>query len=208
VNADQTAALRSVAALVIVMPGPATLLIALHAHEAGWRATHSAGGIVAGDLVLITLSGLGLSAISMRWPTLALGLTVTGAMYIAWLGLVMLRATPRDGDSTSAMRSPTGGFLNGFTLTLLNPKPILFFGAFFPLFIDRSADHWMGSFYLLGLVFEVINLCYFAGLIALVSRTRGLTTLTDATRGRIQKAGGLALLSCAALMLIGLRHSS
>jgi leucine efflux protein len=193
------------ATLVILVPGPATLLVAGHAQRGAWDAARVTAGVVTGDLVLITLSGLGFSALMQQWPALGLVLTVAGALYVAWLGWGLWRSRP---DATRADRASSpmtrGGFAQGLMLTLTNPKPILFFGAFFPLFIDRTdngAGHWMTSFYALGAVFEAINLIYFAVLIGLVARLRRLPALAGVSRGRLHRVSGGGLMLCAALML-------
>jgi leucine efflux protein len=188
------------AALVIVVPGPATLLVAGQAHRSGWHAARATAGVVAGDLVLITLSGLGFAAVMQQWPALGLVLTMAGALYVAWLGLQLLRSAPAS-PSAPAAEAPSAGFLQGLTLTLTNPKPVLFFGAFFPLFIDRADGHWMTGFYALGAIFEAINLVYFGALIGLVSRLRRVTAWRGLGRGRIHQLSGGGLLLCAVAML-------
>jgi len=190
----------SAAALVILVPGPATLLVAGQAHRSGWRAARATAGVVAGDLVLITLSGLGFAAVMQQWPALGLALTTAGALYVAWLGFGLVRGTPASSDAPAA-EAPRAGFLQGLTLTLTNPKPVLFFGAFFPLFIDRASGHWMTGFYALGAIFEAINLVYFGALILLVSRLRRVAAFGGALRGRVHQLSGGGLLLCAAAML-------
>jgi len=190
----------SAAALVILVPGPATLLVAGQAHRSGWHAARATAGVVAGDLVLITLSGLGFAAVMQQWPALGVALTVAGALYVAWLGLGLLRSAPGSAG-TPTTDAPHAGFVQGLTLTLTNPKPVLFFGAFFPLFIDRAGGHWMTGFYALGAIFEAINLVYFGALIGLVSRLRRVTAWRVLRRGRIHQLSGGGLLLCAAVML-------
>ncbi|HEX5687034.1 MAG TPA: LysE family transporter [Ideonella sp.] len=190
----------SAAALVVLVPGPATLLVAGQAHRSGWRAARATAGVVAGDLVLITLSGLGFAAVMQQWPALGQALTVAGALYVAWLGLGLLRSAPASSGACAA-DTPRAGFLQGLMLTLTNPKPVLFFGAFFPLFIDRAGGRWMTSFYALGAIFEVINLVYFGVLILLVTRLRRVAALGGVPRGRIHQLSGVGLLLCAVAML-------
>lgn len=187
------------AALVIIVPGPATLLVAGQAHRSGWQAVRTTAGVVLGDLVLISLSGLGFATLMQRWPTLGLSLTVLGAAYVAYLGWRSWRASPQQADGLRA--SSRGSFAQGLVLTLTNPKPILFFGAFFPLFIDpgkSDGGHWMSGFCALGALFEAINLLYFAALIFLVSRLRKVTPWQ---RLPLHRLGGGGLMLCAAAML-------
>lgn len=194
------AAFVAAAALVIIVPGPATLLVAGHAHHGGWQAARATAGVVLGDLVLIGLSGLGFATLMQQWPMLGLSLTVLGALYVGWLGWRSWRASPTQADGPRHARV-RHSFVQGLALTLTNPKPILFFGAFFPLFIDpvtSDAGHWVDGFCALGAIFEAINLLYFAALIALVSRLRRMGRWT---RLPLHRLGGAGLMVCAALML-------
>ena len=185
------------AGLVIVVPGPATVFVAARAQ----RGTHSAGwataGIVAGDLVLIGLSGLGLSALFSRWPALLLVVKISGALYVAWLGLQLLRPI-----GTQRTEIPgDGGFVMGLLLTLTNPKPILFFSAFFPMFIDPATHSWLGSFYLLGVWFEALNLAYFGTLSWVVIALQRSGALGGLSERWLRRISGCGLLLCAALIV-------
>jgi leucine efflux protein len=57
-----------------------------------------------------------------------------GAAYLAWLGFQMLVAKP----GAAPVLNITAGhyFRQALMITLLNPKAILFYMAFFPLFVD------------------------------------------------------------------------
>ena len=67
-------------------------------------------------------------------------LRLAGAAYLAWLGWKMIRSAGASGMPAAAA-APRGGFvLQGFLVALGNPKTLLFFGAFFPQFIDPAAD--------------------------------------------------------------------
>jgi homoserine/homoserine lactone efflux protein len=68
-------------------------------------------------------------------------LRLAGAAYLVWLGWKMIRSG-NEGSEAKATRAPRGGFLmQGALVALSNPKTLLFFGAFFPQFIDPSRDH-------------------------------------------------------------------
>src|SRR5688572_30861779 len=73
------------ATLVVLVPGPATLYVAGQAHRSAGSAGRAMAGIIVGDLVLITLSGLGFSALVTRWPVMLLVLQLGGALYVTFL---------------------------------------------------------------------------------------------------------------------------
>jgi homoserine/homoserine lactone efflux protein len=65
-------------------------------------------------------------------------LRLAGAAYLIWLGWKMIRSS---GAAVAGQvpRPPRGGFtLQGVIVALSNPKTLLFFGAFFPQFIDPA----------------------------------------------------------------------
>jgi leucine efflux protein len=186
--------------LVIMIPGPATLFIATRSS----RTAAAAGvlGIVAGDLMLIALACLGLGALLQQWPVLLGVIKWAGACYLVYLGVGMLwprqaaRNTPGDDRKRDGR-----GFATGLLITLSNPKPLLFFGAFFPLFIPaQSRDPW-ASFLALGLVFELLNLAYFGVLITLLGRVRTALQSQARTASALRTLAGLGLVGCAVLML-------
>ena len=64
-----------------------------------------------------------------------------GAAYLIWMGVQMFRSSGKV-DASGAPLIPRGGFfLQGFLVAVSNPKALIFFGAFFPQFIDPARDH-------------------------------------------------------------------
>lgn len=182
------------ALLVIVVPGPATLYVLSQARTAAPRALRAVAGLFVGDLLLITAAGLGLGALLRQWPMALMTLRFVGAAYVAWLGLAMWRSVP----ATGAAASTSGdAFRPALLLTLLNPKPILFFGAFFPLFLAVDSGDWLAGFLRLGLLFELINIGWFTLLITAAVRLRDHVPAGP----WLTRLGGLGLLGCAALVL-------
>jgi leucine efflux protein len=187
------------AATVIVVPGPATLLVAARAGVSRRAAMMATAGIVAGDVLAITLAGAGLAGLAAQLPALMHALRLVGAAWVAWLGVGMLRAPAAiPGLTPTAAPSSRHAFSQALAMTLTNPKPMLFFAAFFPLFIAPGVGPSLSAFWSLGALFEALNLVWFAGVTALaevVARRRGRG------RGVLQQLGGMALLGCAVLVL-------
>lgn len=191
------AAFVAASALVIVVPGPATLFVLDQARVSRRRAALAVLGLAAGDLLLITAAGLGLATLLREWPALLAALRLGGAAYVAWLGLAMLRPAA-DAHAHAPRR---GSFVPALWLTLGNPKPLLFFGAFFPLFIAAGPAPWLMEFWRLGLVFELINLGYFAALVALFTALR--RRLPVGAGSAFRRLGGAGLIGCALWVLLG-----
>ncbi|QTN29115.1 LysE family transporter [Rhodoferax sp. AJA081-3] len=189
------------ATLVIVVPGPATLYVAGRARHSARSGFSAVLGIVVGDILLITVSGLGFATLVAQWPRLLDVMKFGGGLYIAYLALELLMPQPSPGQVAHGT-PPAGGFAKALLLTLSNPKPILFFSAFFPGFIDHSAPSAMCSFYLLGALFEAINLVYFAALIVLVGRLRQSRHFGSVAGVHLQRLSGIGLLLCSAFVLL------
>jgi leucine efflux protein len=193
------------ALLVIVIPGPATLYIAGTAREAWRRAGVAAAGIVVGDLVLIALSALGFAAVLAARPQLVSAIKLVGALYLAYLGVGLLRSR-RGAPALASSPSPPSvrawrHGVTGLLLTLTNPKPVVFFGAFLPLFVARDAPSPLTSFCTLGALFELINLSYFAAMIVVVRRLRASPGVARFLGGGFDRLCGAGLLACSALVL-------
>lgn len=192
------------ATLVILIPGPATLYVAGRTQRSVSSGCWATLGIVAGDIVLITLSGFGFAALVAQWPLLQAVIKVGGGLYVAYLALELFNSPTSQNYAGPAKPAP-GGFAKALLITLANPKPILFFAAFFPMFIDKAAGSTTRSFFALGAMFEVINLVYFAALIAIVARLQRAQLLGQSGSALLQKISAVGLLICSAVVLSSIR---
>ena len=89
----------------------------------------------------MTLSILGLGAILSTSATLFSVLRWVGAIYLIYLGIKLWLSPPQPRSvlSPTTAASKRRLFTSAFIVTSLNPKSIVFFVAFLPQFIDRSA---------------------------------------------------------------------
>ncbi|MES2153096.1 MAG: LysE family transporter [Pseudomonadota bacterium] len=183
------------AALMILVPGPATLYVAGQVRYSTRRGYLATLGIIGGDVILIAFSGLGFATLVHTWPLLLEVIKVCGGLYLAFLGLAMYNSPAPEAAPGSA---GADSVFQALLVTLTNPKSILFFAAFFPLFIDRSTGTEVQSYYLLGFMFEALNIVYFATVVALVSHLR---TLPAASRLPLHKLSACALMLCSVFVL-------
>ena len=123
--------------IFLALPGPGTFALLTATGKAGMRGGAAAtAGVILGDQVLLWLAVAGVSALLAAHPALFRFVQWSGAAYLAWIGLRLLLA--RDG-APPIVRMDAGRYLNqAFLITLLNPKAIVFYMAFFPLFIDPA----------------------------------------------------------------------
>ena len=127
------------AAIVVflALPGPGTFALLTSTSKGGFRAGAAATlGVIAGDQVLMWLAVAGVAALLAANPFLFRGVQYLGAAYLAWIGLKLLFA--KEGSAAPIRIEPRQYARQAFLITLLNPKAIVFYMAFFPLFIDPA----------------------------------------------------------------------
>lgn len=133
---------------LVLLPGPDTLLVAGHAARRGLRAGMAAiGGIQLGGLFYMALCGFGFLSVLNAVPGLFMAVRIAGAIYLAWLGLQMIRGAIKPAPASEAPKMRLGGspFAQGFVSTVLNPKVAIFFLAALPQFVGTGPDApWQG----------------------------------------------------------------
>ena len=133
-----------IAAILVfqLIPGPGTLTIlgatARHGVGVGFAAV---GGTLLGDFIYMAGAVLGLATVMNAYPLAFAVLQWFGVGYLCWLGLQLLRS-PVVGAGSASVPEQSGGhyFRQACLVSLANPKVILFFMAFFPLFLRVDAS--------------------------------------------------------------------
>ena len=180
--------------LFLLVPGPGNLALITSTTKGGIKGGFGAiFGIMAGDQVLMWLAIAGMAAVMAAYPNAFVAIQWLGAAYLTWLGAKMLLAKP--GDAPILNIKPSQFFKQSLLITLLNPKAIVFYMAFFPLFID-PAKH-LGLTTYLALTLTSAALCFLYGLTSV--------TLTHflAARFRSNPVLGRVLEKIAGLCLVG-----
>lgn len=160
-----------VAALLVflLLPGPGNLAIVSSTAQGGVRGGMAATlGIIVGDQILLWCAVAGVAALLQSYPGVFAGVQWLGAAYLAWLGWHLLRAKP--GAAPVLTIKPHHFFRQAFFITLLNPKAIVFYMAFFPLFVDPQRHQGLLTFGVMALTIAVLG--FFYGLIASVLTQR------------------------------------
>lgn len=132
-----------IAAIVVfqLIPGAGTIAILNATARNGIRAGLGAVfGTLLGDFAFMIAALAGLAALMQQNPFLFELLQYFGAAYLVWLGVGLLRAniTP-DNGKTEPKKSASVYFKQAFFVSITNPKVMLFFVAFFPLFLRHDA---------------------------------------------------------------------
>jgi threonine/homoserine/homoserine lactone efflux protein len=148
--------------LLVAVPGPSTLYVVTQVKLGGPRAALALAGVVSGDLVLALLAATGAAVAIQAIPAIAVGLEAIGALYIGWIGLGFLMRSEGANGGISKQGSPV--FLGGFAVAASNPKVMLTFVAFLPLFLGE-ADFRNQQMIMLSLTFEIVNAIYLSALV-------------------------------------------
>lgn len=152
--------LISATMIFLLLPGPGTLCILMGSGKNGWRGGFaSLAGVLLGDILLMTLAAAGVAAVLHANPLLFKGLQYSGCAYLVYLGLRLVFAK-QEGNGRVLPFSSARDFRRGFLITLINPKAIVFYMAFFPLFIDVSVHQGNMTFLVMGMVICCCTLLY------------------------------------------------
>jgi threonine/homoserine/homoserine lactone efflux protein len=149
------------ASLVLnLTPGQDTISVMSRSIDQGAVAgVATATGVCTGLVVHTILDVLGLGALIRSSAWLYLGLQLGGAVYLAHLGLQLLRAPQRQlAVAASAPKRPARMFFDGFLSNLCNPRTAVFYLASLPHFVAPGATHAMLSRFVLGIVFAAMSL--------------------------------------------------
>ncbi|KKO13885.1 MULTISPECIES: LysE family transporter [Pseudomonas] len=152
--------------IVLAIPGPGNFALITATGKGGIKAGMAATcGVILGDQVLLWLAVAGVATLLAAYPAAFHVVQWAGAAYLAYLGLRMLLSKP--GGAPRASRMDNGQYLRQtMMITLLNPKAIMFYMAFFPLFVDPVKHQGLVTFSFLAATVAVVTFLY--GLIAVV----------------------------------------
>jgi threonine/homoserine/homoserine lactone efflux protein len=186
-------------AVFLVLPGPGTLALLASAGKGGVRGGVAATlGLIVGDQVLLWLAVAGVAAILQGHPLLFKAVQYAGAAYLVIIGLRLAL-----GSGAALRPVPIHGrhfFRQALLITLLNPKAIVFYMAFFPLFIDPATQRGFVTFGAMALT--IAGLAFAYGLLlavlahavtARVKTHRSLLRVLERLAGTVLVAFGIRL---------------
>jgi threonine/homoserine/homoserine lactone efflux protein len=177
----------------LAIPGPGNLALVTSTSKGGMRGGLAATfGVILGDQVLMWSAVAGVAALLHAYPDAFNAVQWLGAAYLAWLGAKMLLAKP---GAAPVLNISAGHYLRqALMITLLNPKAILFYMAFFPLFVDQATQQGLLTYGFMAATIAFLTFLYGLGATLLTyflaNRMRANPTI-----GRVlEKLAGIALL--------------
>jgi threonine/homoserine/homoserine lactone efflux protein len=209
---SSTIALFFAMLVLAIMPGPGILVVVARTLSHGLNAGVSTTvGIVAGDIVWITLSILGLTALASSMGDWFVIVKYLGALYLIYLGISVFRKPSEKEYETAATDSTKlvasslehlAHFFAGLAITLTNPKAILFYVSFLPAFVDLAHVSFRDALLIYACAVVSVGsvmLCYAS--LAYKTQSIGARHSTDGSDTRFDGRYVVRLVS--AIMLIG-----
>ncbi|NKI40501.1 leucine efflux protein LeuE [Streptomyces physcomitrii] len=191
--------------VIVLLPGPNSLYVLSVSARRGVRAGYTAAaGVWCGDTVLMTLSAAGVASLLQGNAFLFSIVKYAGAGYLTWLAVGMVRTAwsmwrSRHRQAEAEAESEDGAapagerpFRRAFVVSLLNPKAILFFVAFFVQFVDPGYAYPALSFVILGAFAQAASFLYLSALIfsgtrlaSAFRRHKGLSATATSAAGAV-----------------------
>jgi len=133
-----------IAFLTITSPGAAILLAINNAMQMDLKAVlYSTLGNILGLLILASVAMFGVGVLLKTSPIFYTLLKWSGGAYLVYLGIGQMRNHHTHLTLATKGQQPYNRwqiFRKGFLVAATNPKPILFFSAIFPLFMDSTRN--------------------------------------------------------------------
>ncbi len=143
----------------LLVPGPGNLALITSTSKGGIRGGLAATlGVILGDQVLMWSAVAGVAALLAAYPDAFNAVQWIGAGYLAWLGAQMLLAKP--GAAPVLNIKPHHYLKQAMMITVLNPKAILFYMAFFPLFVDPVTQQGLVTYAFMAATIAVLTFLY------------------------------------------------
>jgi threonine/homoserine/homoserine lactone efflux protein len=131
--------------LAVATPGPGVAAVLARSLTHGMRGTPSfIAGFLVGDLIWFAGASAGLAALAQTAQSVFLLVRYAGAVYLLYLAyrLWTAPARPLEVGDVHASQKPLRLFLGSLSLTLGNPKPMIFFVALLPTVVHLRALHF------------------------------------------------------------------
>ena len=205
-NIEMWLAFALASTILLVIPGPTILTVISYSVSHGYKAKLPLIIAVAlGDSTALALSLLGLGALLAESAFWFQVVKWAGGLYLLFLGIRLFRAgiKPSEIHPETEYASSWKLFINTYLVTALNPKGIVFFVAFLPLFIDASLNV-TPQLWILALTF--VALATFNATLYAVFAGKARQLLSSAKTQRVFNFTGGSLLSVAGFWALSAKH--
>jgi threonine/homoserine/homoserine lactone efflux protein len=183
-----------ISAVVILAPGPDTVIVTRNALLSGRRsALGTSAGVSAGLVVWTTAAAIGVAAVVRESEVVFSAIKFLGAIYLVYLGVQALRAA----GARMQFDGPGGGgalrgFRQGLFSDLGNPKIAVFFTSLLPQFVSAHEPVLVPSL-ILGMVFVTMTLTYLTAYSVLAVRFARVL-MRPRVRAALDRISGVVLI--------------
>jgi threonine/homoserine/homoserine lactone efflux protein len=163
-------------AIAAAIPGPGVTALVARALGSGFRSSlYMAAGLIVGDLTYLTAVVLGLALVAQTFGTVFLIVKWLGVAYLAWLAWTFWHSgiTAETIEAKKGRTDFLTNFLAGLTVTLGNPKTMIFYLALTPTLVDLRTVT-IHDYAVLALVTTAVLLIVLVPYLVLAAKARSL----------------------------------
>ena len=187
-------------AIAVLVPGPGVAAVVARALGGGFKgAFPMVLGILAGDIVYFVFAVFGLAAIATYFGPIFAMVRWAGAAYLLYIAYKFWTARPGSEQMKPKNEGSWKTFLAGFSLTMGNPKTIVFYLAILPTVIPLNQMNPV-AFAELTFIVVVVLLIIGCGYAWLASAAREMFKSPKAL-GRLNKTAGAMMATAAGLVV-------
>jgi threonine/homoserine/homoserine lactone efflux protein len=182
---------------IIIIPGMDMVFVLANALTRGRPAGLAAtAGIMAGGLVHSLYGAVGVALLANLVPVLFRPLLIAGAIYMAWIGITLMRsAITVDDVGSGGTGSLRAAFRRGALTCLMNPKAYLFMLAIYPQFLRPDYGPLAPQAAVMAAMTAATQLGVYGGLALLAAQARRLLVGNSGATVWIGRLSGLILLA-------------
>jgi threonine/homoserine/homoserine lactone efflux protein len=158
-------------------------------------------GVIVADQMLMWLAVAGVAAVLTANPAVFGVVQYAGALYLAYLGARMILAKP--GDAPVLDMRPRHFFRQAMLITILNPKAIVFYMAFFPLFVDPARHRGLLTFGMMAVTIAVLTFLYCVVVIAITHFAADRMRASPRTAVWLNRVAGTLLVGFGVKLALG-----
>jgi threonine/homoserine/homoserine lactone efflux protein len=175
----------------VATPGPGVAALIARVLGQGLRGVAPfIAGYFVGDMIWLTFAATGLAVIAKTFAGVFVAIKFAGAAYLLYLAWRMATAPAAVDATPSAATQGSRAFLGSLSLTLGNPKVMIFFLSIMPLVVDLRMLTLLALFEL-AVVCAIVIFSTLALYALAANRVRTLLRSTRAMRCINRAAGGL-----------------
>lgn len=181
-----------IATATILLPGPAVMLTINNAIQRGLLKSFAGIlGVALAILLVAVISATSLGVILANSVIAFTAIKLVGAVYLVYLGIKMWR-TKKAGRISSKLHevSYSKCFIEGFLVSISNPKAVVFFMSIFPQFINLSQEY-RPQFIVLAVTFSVLVIVIHTGYALFSSIAKSKLSSTSGRSALNKVSGGV-----------------